>query len=223
MISRSRYDIVLMDCSMPVMNGFEATARIRQMEGSGQHTVIIALTANAIKGFREKCLAAGMDDYLSKPIRTGELTAILDRWGGAGGKRSLPEPVDVTTDMNPPANGGELDAVRLRELARMYRKTGRDFFPAMIEPFLRSVEESIPALLAAIEKGHADHIFETAHKLKGGSGNLGMRNMTRIFAELLQHNQLEDGRKAMMLVRSLGYEIPVVRQKLCDLKALGQL
>jgi PAS domain S-box-containing protein len=222
-IRHAPYDIVLMDCSMPVMNGFEATAEIRKMEGSERHTTIIALTANAIKGFREKCLAAGMDDYLSKPIRTGELTALLDLWGGRG-RRGLPaETGDGSHRAIESAASGELDDARLRELAKMYKKTGRDFFPAMIEPFLRSVEESIPGLLSAIEEGHADHIFETAHKLKGGSGNLGMRNITRIFSELLQNNQHEDGEKALMLVRSLGQEIPLVRQKVSDLKLQGIL
>lgn len=75
--SAGRYDTILMDCQMPVMDGFDATRRIREMEGSSRHTWIIALTANAMKGDRETCIAAGMDDYLSKPFQPDELRRVL--------------------------------------------------------------------------------------------------------------------------------------------------
>jgi CheY-like chemotaxis protein len=81
-LDRQSYDAVLMDCQMPRLDGYDATRRIRQAETGGRRTLVIAVTASAVKGDRERCLAAGMDDYISKPYRGEQIDAVLRRWLG---------------------------------------------------------------------------------------------------------------------------------------------
>ena len=221
MARQSPYDMVFMDCYMPIMDGFEATAEIRRLEGEKRHTIIVALTANAIKGYRDKCLAAGMDDYLSKPIRSNELQEILARWtpqnqGFAlkgNGHDSVPEK-DLSSE-------NVFDKARLQELLSMFRKTGKDFYPAVIEPFMKNAEESIPLLYSAIEKGHLSELCETVHRLLGGSKNLGLIRISQICSRLRDNAQRNDQASVSKLIRSLETELPVVQKQVLNMREKG--
>ena len=83
MLKMFPYDLVFMDCQMPELNGYEAASEIRRMEGTSRHTPIVAMTAHAMQGDRERCLAAGMDDYISKPVRQENYLTALERWAPA--------------------------------------------------------------------------------------------------------------------------------------------
>jgi two-component system sensor histidine kinase/response regulator len=88
-LSENSYAVVLMDCQMPAMDGYDATREIRRRQGAGLHTPVIAMTSGAMNGDRERCLAAGMDDYISKPVRTEELGRVLHQWVNRDRRKSF--------------------------------------------------------------------------------------------------------------------------------------
>jgi len=209
MVSRHHYDIVFMDCNMPDMSGFEATDLIRQLEGTKKHTKIVALTAHAINGFREKCIASGMDEYLTKPIRSRTLQEIVTRWARPSGQCSSRRADSRGAVSSRGTDSGTLiDTVRLQKLLQMFKKTGKDFVPAVLDPYLKNVANNIPALYAAIEEENFSGVHETAHTLMGGSRNLGLLKISEICTALLNNSTRDN---ASELVLALEQELPPVK------------
>jgi CheY-like chemotaxis protein len=160
------HDAVFMDCQMPNLDGYEATARIRAAENGERHVPIVAMTAHALAGDREKCLRAGMDDYLPKPIRTEDLDPVLERW--------LP----------PPGGSAELlDRERLRSLSDV----GPGMIPQLVDVFARSTPPLLSELVAAVEGGDSELRRRLAHKLRGGSEAVGALRLSALAS------RLEDG------------------------------
>lgn len=220
MALQNNYDLVLMDCNLPGLNGFEATAEIRKHEGDRKHTIIIALTANAIKGYREKCLMAGMDDYLSKPIRSDELEQVLERWMLSGGAHAKSSGADSCVDAELEFEA-VFDAARLNKLITMFSKTNRELVQTVVEPFLNNLEENLPNLNMAIESMNYSGIAEMAHFIQGGSRNIGLKKITKICAGIQRSAMCKHYADVRQLVDLLEMELPVVRRQVVEMKAKG--
>jgi diguanylate cyclase (GGDEF)-like protein len=168
---RARFDMILMDCSMPEMDGYEATAHIRTHEETlGLRTPLVAMTANTQRGDAEKCMAAGMDDYLAKPITLLELRHKLQKWlpGQAGAAHPAPTETPQERHGDNP-QGTPLDRAVFDKLREILGAA----LPHAVSPFL----EDSPVYLNELEQAVYAHDAETAraraHALKGSSGNLG--------------------------------------------------
>jgi HPt (histidine-containing phosphotransfer) domain-containing protein len=167
-MSRLGYNIVLMDCQMPDMDGFEATAEIRKRDlQDGIHTPVIAVTAHAMKGDRERCLAAGMDDYVSKPVRSEDLKAALDRWLQKFPPSRHEGPARSATPLAPPP---AQDAFNVQEaLARV--DGDRELLGEMAALFLEEYPRFLAQIQEAISKKDSSALSYAAHTLKGSVGN----------------------------------------------------
>lgn len=221
MVSGIDYDIVLMDCNMPDMNGFEATELIRRRERGRKHTVIIALTANAMKGFREQCLAGGMDDYLSKPIRYGTLQELVIFWARSLRCHPLQEPSRRFPEVNQTAADSLFDRKRLQKLLLLFQKSGKDFVPAVVEPYLRNVEHHLPLMQSAARERNFPGVYQSAHFLLGGSRNLGLLKFAEICAALQESSAGERHDTVRELLTDLERELPLVRTYVSNLSRAG--
>ncbi|MBC7900340.1 MAG: PAS domain S-box protein, partial [Saprospiraceae bacterium] len=163
------FDIIFMDCQMPEMDGFETTAAIRGLAGNDRHTTIIAMTANALEGDREKCLAAGMDDYLSKPVKADALRAMLEKWI---------KPV-VTNGGN-----GAIDHTVIGSLREMQQPGKPDFVTEVIDLFLGDAASQLDQLRIALNAGDGAERSRLAHLIKGSSANVGADRLAKLLAEL---------------------------------------
>jgi len=170
MLAAGRYAAVFMDCQMPELDGYEATARIRAGERDGARLPVIAMTAHAMNGDRERCLAAGMDDYLSKPLRADELDAALTRWLGAG----------TVTTVAPPAPVATADDLIDDSRIRTFRDDYPDIAGQLVDLFVQSAPPLIAELRAAAGGGDRDGVRRTAHKLKGSCLNIGATRMAEL-------------------------------------------
>ncbi|MBX3691751.1 MAG: response regulator [Dokdonella sp.] len=180
-LADAHYDLVLMDCQMPVMDGYTATRQRREAEAANglPRLPIIAMTANAMAGDREKCLAAGMDEYLSKPLDRSLLESTLARWlADAPGPAAATTPVAATTASASPAQDAAtaLDEAVIRELVDVM---GNEFGD-LVRVYLEDAPRLIGALRGAALRGDVDTFGVTAHSLKSSSANLGARMLAEL-------------------------------------------
>jgi CheY-like chemotaxis protein len=195
------YDVVLMDVQMPEMDGFEASRRICRHWPRERRPRIIAMTANAMQGDREACLAAGMDDYIAKPVQLSDLESALRR-NSASNARS------EETRMSPAIDWDVVTS--LREL----QSGSSDLGLELIELFLSELPGRVEALETAVRDADPTMLLRAAHRLKGSSGTLGARQLAAICAELEQKGRVGTIEGAPNLIALLKEEVGRVRQEL---------
>ncbi|MBL8396878.1 MAG: response regulator [Candidatus Accumulibacter sp.] len=179
----NRYDIILMDCQMPEMDGFQATRLFRDWEARqapiGQpprRLPVIALTANAMRGDRETCLAAGMDDYLAKPFNRGALYQVLERWKPTDLRFVETIPLKAS-----PASASQQSSDFDPSALETLRQAGGDaLVTRIIDIFIEQTPRKIADMQAALSAGDAGKLAAGAHYLKSGSSNLGLTAFSKI-------------------------------------------
>jgi two-component system sensor histidine kinase/response regulator len=160
-MAHQTYDLVLMDCHMPEMDGFEATRAIRDREGTSRRTPIVALTVTVNRSDRDACLAAGMDDFASKPVPDSELLRILNRWI-----------FEVGTPV--------IDAARIEVL----RQTTAGLVDELIGIYIEEAPRRIAAIQDAVRGGDAAGLAAAAHGLRSSSGNVGATRVVELCGSL---------------------------------------
>jgi PAS domain S-box-containing protein len=169
-LHRQLYDVVLMDMQMPEMDGLEATRQLRRRHSVRHQPRIIAMTANAMQGDRERCLAAGMDDYVSKPVQVEELIAALERCASHRFETA-------TDDASRSADAVALDRGVLERLQKEVGGGDSGFVAELIELFLSDTQSLLTQIKQALVQGEADVLERAAHTLKSSSASVGARSL----------------------------------------------
>ncbi len=206
-LERIPYDIILMDCQMPELDGYEATQRIRQNDPEGTRRAspyIIALTANALQGDREKCIAAGMNDYLTKPLNLSDLEGVLER-------AMLMVPLASRQEV---PREGVIDQAIIAGLRELREPGQPDPLKELIELFLRDARPRIGKMQAAFDEKDAAALASAAHTLKGSASNLGAKGLAAFCANLEKAGKAGDLTEAANILLDVKSEFQLVEKSL---------
>ena len=179
LVPRGGYGAVLMDCLLPVLDGYQATAEIRRREGTARRTPVIAMTAAVLED-RQTCLAAGMDDQIAKPVLLAEVRAVLARWlqdGAHDPNRRWTAPPEGST-------GEVLDQRRLAELGGLDPTGNGGTLGRLLESFLARIPADLADLRTAVHHEDAARALRVAHRLKGAAATVGSSGMVRLCEQL---------------------------------------
>ncbi len=196
-IKHTPYSLILMDCEMPEMDGFEATRRIRKMETrSGKHIPIVAMTAHAIEGSREQCLAAGMDDYISKPIDPDQLKFIMNKW--------LPLNEDLSSiNHNTSQSISILDVKSHFNLEELKARVGEEGAIKLLKLFQYHAPVDLRDIALAIKQCDTAQISHTAHKLNGSLTSLCSEQLPALMIKLEDAAIQRDWHEVHLLFKTL--------------------
>jgi len=224
-LDRQLYDLVLMDVMMPEMDGLETTRIIRERQKSGtanytSRIVVIALTAHAMQGDREKCLAAGMDDYLPKPIRPADVRQVIERWNPQNGTAHLAKAALAAkmaqTAPPPPDAEPPVDMDRLNSLVDGDTNGLRE----LVELYLKQTMQQLAQLEAATRAQNADDVRRVAHSCAGASATLGMTRLVPLLRDLEKQGASGKLTDAAQLCENATREFKLIQDFLAALPAL---
>jgi signal transduction histidine kinase/DNA-binding LytR/AlgR family response regulator/HPt (histidine-containing phosphotransfer) domain-containing protein len=221
-LDKKPYDLIFMDVMMPEMDGLEATHAIRQRQSENGRThyqsriIIIAMTAQAMQGDREKCLAAGMDDYLSKPIRPKDLRGILELWGQATPVQKIepsPKIVFASDTDKPPV---EMD--RLNDLT----DGNADSFRELVDLYIKQTSQQLDQIQDAIRANDAAEVRRVAHSCAGASATLGMVRLVPMLRDLEKQGHDDMLTTAAQVAENAGREFKLIQDFLAAQPAAVQ-
>ncbi len=197
-----KFDLILMDIQMPVMDGYEASQRIRDLEKQGAgfdpglaRIPIVAMTAHAVSGIRDKCLEAGMDDYISKPLRRIDLMDMINKWIPSQSKTATTTLKRDLLRRDEKSRPFATDPIDFEKALKEF-ENDRDFLTEVMEEFILTVGEQVPKIRQALASKDAAALKQEAHSIKGGAANLTARELSKaagVLEEIGKTEHFQDG------------------------------
>ena len=174
-LAKSPYDLVLMDCQMPELDGYQATAEVRKREGTSKHTPIIAMTANVLEGEEMKCREAGMDGYVAKPVTLTELKHLLRCWVGYTEEKGTGKEGSASRERSDPVN---------MSILLEATEGAREGLRHLVNEYLSQSTSYLKDLDQAVQSDVPEEVSRIAHQLTGLSGSFGAVRLVPTFREL---------------------------------------
>ena len=213
-VDKTRYNLVFMDVHMPEMDGLEATRRIVNAAKREDRPIIVAVTADALQGDRDKCIEAGMDDYITKPIRLADIQEVLERWGKVADERtkSLAKIASTT-------NLGPLEQAILKRMHQLGLETDTAFMIELIDTYAPSFQKQFASLVEACSRRDAHNLHQAAHSLKGAGLNIGAMEFGALCRKIEDCSYEKDFESVETMIAALNQEKQHVLQALQVVKA----